>query len=55
MFTSCDIAEHSNILNMKKTENLKEAQTPKKIEKLNEKDLKQVKGGFVVDEDLIGF
>ena len=55
MFTSCNIAVHSNILNMKKTENLKEAQTPKKIEKLKVKDLKQVKGGFVTEEDLEGF
>ena len=40
---------------MKKAENLKEVQAPKKIEKLDVKDLKQVKGGFITDENLEGF
>ena len=40
---------------MKKQEIKKDSTNPKKIEKLEIKDMKQVKGGFVITEDLIIF
>ena len=40
---------------MKKQEIKKDLKTPKQLEKLDMKDMKQVKGGFIVIEDHVIF